>query len=310
MAFRHFSIRSISNNTVVDENEIDREVCEKFNLNYSDEDYGHFFFTESEAEDFHQKSISWVGLLDWIVYHSLSLIGSCKRTNFEIEAALAWTRQYVRMPESTVRFLSDLLEFLKEKGYYVYVYGHSVDKEDDFFQNLYRGEIILENESGMFLCDRYDKLKRFFPATNNLLDKSLIRGRYYFHDDYYKPCVHTLIIPEGVTSIEGDFFQGGLIENVVSFPSTLDAIGAFAFSESHLPDILIPDNVNKIEAFAFGNSTIKSVKFPRIFESEYLYEFKGAHIETLYLPIDCQHLWRQRYDGYANLLEVENVGFY
>ena len=76
MAFRHFSIHSISNNILVDENEIDRQVCEKFNLNYSNEDYGHFLFTESEAEDFHQKSISWVGLLDWIVYHALTLTGS------------------------------------------------------------------------------------------------------------------------------------------------------------------------------------------------------------------------------------------
>lgn len=310
MAFRYFSIRRISNNTVVNENEIDRQVCEKFNLNYSDEDYGHFFFTESEAEDFHQKSISWVGLLDWIVYHALTLTGSCRRSNLEIEAALAWTRQYVGMPESTVKFLSDLLEFFKENGYYVYVYGYSVDKEDDFFRNLYRGEVIFENESGVFLCDNSGELERFFPAIENLLDKSQIRERYSFHETYYIPCVHTLIIPEGVTSIARDFFRDGLVENAVSFPSTLKSIGDYAFSDSRLPDVIIPENVNGIGTFAFGNSIVRSVKFIRIFECEYLRQFKGAHIETLYLSKECQQQWQKGFDGYAFLHEVKDVEFY
>ena len=314
MAFRHFSIRSISNNTAVDENEIDRQVCEKFNLNYSDEDYGHFFFTESEAEDFHQESISWVGLLDWIVYHALTLTGSCRRSNLEIEAALAWTRQYVGMPKSTVRFLSDLLKFFKENGYYVYVYGHSVDKEDDFFRNLYRSEVIFENESGLFLCGNSGELKRFFPAIENLLDKTIKRERYNIHGEYdyhyYQPCVHTLIIPEGVTSIERDFFRGGLVENVVSFPHTLKIIGNYAFSDSRLPDIIIPENVNEIETFAFGNSIIRSVKFIRFFECKYLRQFKGAQIETLYLPKEDQQQWQQGFDGYAFLHESNNVKFY
>lgn len=314
MAFRHFSIRSISNNTVVDENEIDRQVCEKFNLNYSDEDYGHFFFTESEAEEFHQKSISWVGLLDWIFYHALTLAGSCRRSNLEIEAALAWTRQYVGMPESTVRFLSDLLEFFKENGYYVYVYGHSVDKEDDFFRNLYRGEIIFENESGLFLCGNSGELKRFFPATENLLDKSIIRERYTFHEAYYKPCVHSLIIPEGVTSFEHDFFRGGFVKDQIHFPQTLVSLGdkwnQCVFADSCLPEIIIPDHVRSIGEFAFGNSQIKSLRLTCVSECEYLRQFKGAQIETLYLPKECQQQWQQGFDGYAFLHEVKKVEFY
>ena len=268
MAFRHFSIHRISNNTIVEENEIDRQVCEKFKLNYSNEDYGHFFFTESEVEDFHPKSISWVGLLDWIVYHALTLTGSCRRSNLEIEAALAWTRQYVGMPESTVRFLSDLLEFFKEQGYYVYVYGHSVDKEDDYFHNLYRGEVIFENESGLFLCGNSGNLKRFFPATENLLAKPLMKECY--SNDYFNPCVHSLIIPEGVTSLERNFFSRGFVKDQVLFPNTLVSLGdkwnPSVFSNSYLPDIVVPENVSFIGEFAFGNSTIKSVRFTHIFE--------------------------------------------
>lgn len=314
MAFRHFSIRSISNNILVDENEIDRQVCEKFNLNYSDEDYGHFLFTESEAEDFHQKSISWVGLLDWIVYHALTLTGSCRRSNLEIEAALAWTRQYVGMPESTVRFLSDLLEFFKENGYYVYVYGHSVDKEDDFFRNLYRGEIIFENESGVFLCGNSGELKRFFPAIENLLDKSIIRERYTFHEAYYKPCVHSLIIPEGVTSFEHDFLRGGYVKDQLQLPRTLVSLGdkwnPCVFADSCLPDIIIPNNVRSIGEFAFGNSHIKSLRLTHVLECEYLRQFKGAYIGTLYLPKECQQHWQMGFDGYAFLHDANNVEFY
>jgi len=314
MAFRHFSIHRISNNTIVEENEVDRQVCEKFKLKYSDEDYGHFLFTESEAEDFHQESISWVGLLDWIVYHALTLTGSCRRSNLEIEAALAWTRQYVGMPESTVRFLSDLLEFFKENGYYVYVYGHSVDKEDDFFRNLYKGEVIFENESGLFLCGNSGELKRFFPAMENLLDKSIIREHYTIHETYYKPCVHSLIIPEGVTSFERDFFRGGFVKDQIHFPQTLVSLGdkwnPSVFFNSYLPDIVIPENVSFIGEFAFGNSTIKSVRFTHIFDCEYLRQFKGAHIGKLYLPIDCRQQWQQAFDGYAFLHETNDIEFY
>lgn len=312
MAFRHFSIHRISNNTVVEENEIDRQVCEKFKLNYSNEDYGHFFFAESEAKDFHQKSISWVGLLDWIVYHALTLTGSCRRSNLEIEAALAWTRQYVGMPESTVRFLSDLLEFFKEQGYYVYVYGHSVDKEDDYFHNLYREEVIFENESGLFLCGNSGNLKRFFPATENLLAKPLMKE--CFSNDFFNPCVHSLIIPEGVSSLERDFFSRGVVKDQVLFPNTLVSLGdkwnPSVFSNSYLPDIVIPENVSFIGEFAFGNSTIKSVRFTNIFECEYLRQFKGTNIGTLYLPKECQQQWLKGFDGYAFLHEVENVEFY
>lgn len=312
MAFRHFSIHRISNNAIIEENEIDRQVCDKFKLKYSDEDYGHFLFTESEAENFHQESISWVGLLDWIVYHSLSLIGSCKRTNFEIEAALAWTRQYVGMPKSTVEFLSDLLKFFKEKGYYVYVYGRSVGKEEDFFHNLYRGEIALESESGLFLCSNNGHLKRFFPAAENLLTKPLMRE--YYSNDYYNLCIHSLIIPEGVTSLERDFFSRGFVKDQVHFPNTLVSLGdkwnPNVFSNSYLPDIVIPEDVSSIGEFAFANSFIKSVRFTRIFECENLRQFKGAHIEKLYLPIDCQRQWQQAFDGYAFLHETNDVDFY
>lgn len=308
MAFRHFDIRHISNHTCVDENEIDKLICNKFNFTSSEEDYGHFFFTENEAEEFHQKSISWVGLLDWIIYYSF--IGYGKRSKYEIEAALAWTRQYVGMPYSTVQFLSDLLDFLKEKGYYVFVYGLSADKEDDYFQNSYRGNRIFENESGLFLCNNNGGLLAFFPAIDNLLDESVLKQSYTFQDAYYKPCVHSMIIPEGVFSIEMDFFRGGLVKEKLLLPNTLKLIDSNVFADSCLPEINIPESVNMIGTFAFGNSIIKSVRFTRIFECEYLRQFKGASIDTLYLPKNCRQEWNKKFNGYAYLHDAQDIVFY
>ena len=308
MAFRHFSILRTSDHTSVDENVIDAQVCEHFGFTHSDEDYGHFYFTEDEAKDIDQKSISWVGLLDFIIYHSF--IASGKKSKYEIEAALAWTRQYIRLPKSTVSFLSELLKFLEEAGYYVYVYGHTDEKEDDIFKNAHKHEMIFENNSGLFVCNNKGVLLRFFPATDNLLDKTVLRERYTFQEVYYKPCVHTLIIPEGVSSIDSGFFREGMVEDEFSFPSTLKSIGSNAFAYAFLPEVEIPVNVDSISTFAFGHSHIRSLRFKRIFECEYLRQFKDSQIETLYLPEECRHQWEREFDGYAFLHDAEYVEFY
>ena len=314
MAFRYFSICKNSDHTSVDENIIDKLVCDKFGFTYSEEDYGHFFFTETEAKEFHhQKSISWVGLIDWIIWHSF--IGYGRRNNYEVEAAHAWTRQYVGMPESTVHFLSDLLEYFKENGYYIFVRAHDYRESDEnFFRNTYQEQRVYESESGLFMCDDDGKLLRFFPAKENLLDKVVVREHYTYNVAYYQPCVKTLIIPEGITSFAEEFFCEGYVQDFVSLPESLHSIGNEmnynVFAGAHLPEIIIPKNVNMIGAFAFGNSIIRSVKFTRIFKCEYLRQFKGAHIEALYLPQECQQQWQQGFDGYTFLHEANNVEFY
>ena len=65
--FSTFEIRSQHTQKSVDYNELDRLICEKFDLKYSNEDYGHFPFLEGEM---HQESISWAGLIHEIVYWS------------------------------------------------------------------------------------------------------------------------------------------------------------------------------------------------------------------------------------------------
>lgn len=314
MAFDSFCLRKIADNSRVDFETVDKLICDEFGLEFSDKDYGHFFFTESKEElGSFQESISWAGLIHVIVYYSNINYG--RTSNYDIEAAMAWIREYaVHFPHSATIFTTKLVKFLKEKGVYVFVNFHrDEDRNSNEYDNTYNSYKILKNESGLFECDAEGKLLRFYPDSKNLLDEAKVRENYTFGKSYYRPCVHSLIIPEGVTSFEREFFCGGLVQDYVQLPSTLVSLGerwtAGVFSNARLPEIVIPDNVNSIGDFAFGNSRIKSLKLTRVFECEYLRQFKGAHIETLYLPKECQQQWQQG-DGYTYLHRTNNVEFY
>ena len=317
MAYNSFTIRSSSDNSVVDLEDIDLLVRKEFSLQDDElfKPYGCFSFTESEEElDGFQEMISWPGLIHTIVFYSNINYG--KSSTYDIEAAMAWIREYaIRFPHSAVVFTSKLIEFLKQKGLYVFVNFH---RDEDYnkkeYVNTYNHYKILKSESGMFECDDEGKLLRFYPEPQNLLDETRIRETYTFEKSFFKPCVHSLIIPEGVTAISEGFFSKGFVKDTFYFPNTLCSIGNEAdynvFAGSCLPDIIIPNKVNMIGNFAFGNSIIKSVRFSRVFECEYLRQFEGADIETLYLPHECRQQWEIRFDGYAYLHEAQNVEFY
>lgn len=124
MIFDSFSIRKITDNSIVNIDELDKMVCNELNLELKDKDYGHFIFTESEEElGSFQKSISWVGLIHTIVYYSN--IGYGKSSIYDLEAAMAWIKEYaINFPCSTLQFTSKLVLLLKQKGLYVFVNYH------------------------------------------------------------------------------------------------------------------------------------------------------------------------------------------
>lgn len=315
MAFVSFSIRNNADNSIVNMDEVNRMVCDEFNLEFTEKDYGHFYFTESKEElGGFQKSISWAGLVHTIVYYSDINYG--KSSSYDIEAAMAWVKEHaIFFPHSAIVFTSKLAAFLKQKGMYVFVNFHrDEDRNENEFVNSYNHYKILKSESGMFECDDEGKLIRFYPEPQNLLDETIVRETYTFRKSFFNPCVRSLIIPEGVTAISEGFFINGFVMDTIRFPNTLCSIGNRAdsnvFAEARLPDIIIPDKVNMIGSFAFGNSIIKSIRFSRVFECEYLRQFKGACIETLYLPYECLPQWELGFDGYAYLHEAKNVDFY
>lgn len=321
MAFDSFSIRKISDNSEANLDEVDRMICDEFNLELTDEDYGHFFFTLTEEEQKtlghfgkSQESISWAGLIHVIVYYSNINYG--KSSIYDIEAAMAWIREHaIHFPYSALVFTTKLIKFLEQKGFYVFVNFHRDEGHNsNEYANTYNSYKILKNESGLFECDDNGKLLKFYPDSQNLVDEAIVRETYTFGKSYYKPCVHSLIIPEGVTSFEHDFFRAGFVKDCIQFPKTLLSLGdkwnPGVFSDTHLPEVVIPDNVSMIGEFAFGNSVIKRLRLLRLFECEYLRQFKGAQIETLCLPNECCGLWQHRFDGFAYLHDIQDVEFY
>ena len=210
------------------------------------------------------------------------------------------------------------VDYLDKQGFYVFFEYTAARKtilaDDKIYINGRNHSMYISSESGLFMCDKHGKLKRFYPNIHNILNEQKVRETYTFGKSYYKPCVHSLIIPEGVTSLEHDFFKGGFVKDQLHFPRTLVSLGdkwnPDVFSDSCLPEIVIHENVHSIGEFAFGNSIIRSVKFNRIFECEYLRQFKGAQIRTVYLPKECKQQWQHGFDGYAFLHETNNVEFY
>lgn len=315
MAFSSFSIRRISDNTDVPLEEVDSIVRKELSLKDHEKDkpYGHFYFTETEEElGGFQKSISWAGLIHTVVYYSDIDYG--KSTVYDIEAAMAWISIHaIYFPHSAIVFASKLMKVLKQSGYYVFVDFYRDDRGNpDEFVCSYDGHKIYRSKSGLFECDSQGKLLDFFPDSKNLMDETKVKEMYRLGGkslvDYYRPCVHTLIIPEGVTSFEREFFRDGLVNDIIRFPSTLKQIGSdyedCVFAGSFLPEVIIPRTVKMIGRFAFGASHIKRLVFEDDIQCIYLRQFKESVVDELVIP----HAMWERNDGLVfALMEVRNI---
>lgn len=302
-----FCIKDKESNHTIDFDILDKMVCNKFelsNLNPIDDDYGYYVFPESNEDGWRsgQDSVSWVGLLHCVAYYTSIRRG--QRSKIEIMGALyEMLTLAIDFPPSTIVFLSQLLDFLDQNGMFVFFEYSSSRKELPLDGNIFKNKrrMYLRNESGLFECNDQGKLLNFFPDSKNLMDKTKVKEIYRLggkiFKDYYRPCVYTLIIPEGVTTFECDFFRGGLVNDIIRFPSTLRQIGSnyedCVFAGSFLPEVIIPRTVKMIGNFAFGASHIKRLVFEDDMQCMYARQFKESVIEELVIP----HAMWERNDG-------------
>lgn len=164
-------------------------------------------------------------------------------------------------------------------------------KKDELllYKNVYAHKQILKNETGLFECDEDGKLLSYYPSINVLMEKTEVRERYTYGDSYYRPCIHSMIVPEGVTSFCREFFRGGMIEGDLVLPQTLKVIGTViddcVFANSSIGRVILPNTIESIGVFAFGNSNIEELVYPdKIIELQYARQFKGTKINKLLLP--------------------------
>lgn len=314
-----FCIKDKESNHTIDFDILDKMVCNKFelsNLNPIDDDYGYYVFPESNEDGWRsrQNSVSWVGLLHCVAYYTSIRRG--QRSKIEIMGALyEMLTLAIDFPPSTIVFLSQLLDFLDQNGMFVFFEYSSSRKELPLDGNIFKNKrrMYLRNESGLFECNDQGKLLNFFPDSKNLMDKTKVKEIYRLggeiFKDYYRPCVHTLIIPEGVTSFENEFFRGGLVTDILRFPSTIEQIGDYpeacgVFADSILPEVFIPRTVKIIGNFAFGHSQIKRLVFEDSIQCEYARQFKDSRIDELVIP---KAMWES--DEIARNLKIHcNIG--
>lgn len=118
--FDTFSIKRIADGSEADIMEVDKMLREHFNLQTNERDlpYGHFYFTDRPMGS--QESISWAGLIHCVIYYSE--INGGRKSTYDMVAALTWIKWAgILFPDSSVDFLSKMMGYLEQMGYYVYV---------------------------------------------------------------------------------------------------------------------------------------------------------------------------------------------
>lgn len=146
----------------------------------------------------------------------------------------------------------------------------------------------IRNDSGSFWIDSDGVLMDF--------DTDL-----WFRPRDDKRILYKLNIPEGVTAIPSEMFRGYIVFSDISFPKSLRCIGVgygggCAFSDSWLPDLVLPENLEALGNFVFGSTVVRSVTIPH--NPEKLLplqarQFKDAYIGELRVPVEYRDVMHE-----------------
>ena len=182
------------------------------------------------------------------------------------------------------------------------------------YKNVYNHKMILENDAGLFLCDETGKLLSYYPSVDVLIDKTEVREHYGYV--FYRPCINSMKVPEGVTCLGREFFRGGMISGSLELPDTLKKLGTetddCVFADTCIGSVTIPMSVDMIGTFAFGNSKINELVYPdKIIECQYLRQFKGAEINDFVIHRDMFDFLQRSKQEVNSLLfygaSIENI---
>lgn len=118
-----------------------------------------------------------------------------------------------------------------------------------------------------------------------------------------------VVIEEGVTRIGNRAFTGNSSLKSVSLPSTLTAIGAYAFIDSALPEITLPANLTALEDGAFsGCRELKEISIPggitRIGNSV----FERSGLTSIRIPASVTYICDQAFWRCDSLTDVYYEG--
>ncbi len=137
----------------------------------------------------------------------------------------------------------------------------------------------LKNECGSFFTDDFGTLMRFVCAPENNASECPPEVT----KDLYNLC-----IPEGVTVLLGDAFEGYTVRVRFELPQSLKILGTSsgAFIRCALPEVRIPAGLKILGRGAFIHSTIRELWYPNTWG--YSRYFKESKIGKLHLPINSE----------------------
>lgn len=116
----------------------------------------------------------------------------------------------------------------------------------------------------------------------------------------------SVIIPEGVTSVDNYAFYLSSALETVELPETVETIGRQVFNScSSLVNIEIPSKVTSIGSYAFGGTSIQTVNIPRTLTKIDENTFTNcSYLTTLFIPGNISSVGR---DAFYNCTSLNSI---
>lgn len=119
----------------------------------------------------------------------------------------------------------------------------------------------------------------------------------------YKGSDTNVVIPEGVTKIADNAFNGNTTIKSMVVPEGVTDIGTGAFKNSKIETISLPETLTRIEDSAFEGAAIKTLDIPDTVTEIGKSAFKNSKIETVNLPESLTTIEESAFEG-SNLKSV------
>ncbi len=117
--------------------------------------------------------------------------------------------------------------------------------------------------------------------------------------------VSNVVIPDGIKSIEAWAFYQRKLKSV-TFPNTLESIGAAAFSQCiALTRVVLPDSVVKVEACAFSGCSLQSITLSKNLKTIEGFAFSSCEIQEVKIPAGVSSVGFKAFQSCKSLKRVQ-----
>ena len=117
-----------------------------------------------------------------------------------------------------------------------------------------------------------------------------------------------IILKKGVESIENGAFEKFYRVTEINFPRTLKKIGKYAFSDSGIKKLVLPDSVTEIGSCAFAKNSIyggiTEIRLPRNLRKIGADAFTGHYFTSITIPKNVEYIGKLAFDECSELKTV------